>query len=135
MAKTEFRIAGKPVPLPGEVTDVTAALHLDDKPVSQMTLQEKVIHALRQVHDPEIPVNIYDLGLIYAIEIGDDKRIGIRMTLTSPACPVADAIPREVRDRVIKIPEVTGCDVDLVWEPPWTKDRMSDEAKLLLGFL
>jgi FeS assembly SUF system protein len=85
------------------------------------------------VFDPEIPVNIYELGLIYDIIIAADGVVGIRMTLTAPACPAAQYLPVEVRKRISEIPGVTDAKVDIVWDPPWDRDRMSDAAKLQLG--
>jgi FeS assembly SUF system protein len=98
-------------------------------------LREQIEAALRTVHDPEIPVNIYELGLVYEIRIGDNNRVGITMTLTAPACPVAGDIVREVEEKVREIETVSDVDVTLTFDPPWTKDMMSEEAKLELGFL
>jgi FeS assembly SUF system protein len=96
---------------------------------------EQIIAAIRTVFDPEIPTNVYDLGLIYAIDaIGDDD-IAIKMTLTAPGCPVAGTLPGMVARAVETVPSVGRCQVELVWDPPWDKDRMSDEAKLQLGLL
>ena len=98
------------------------------------TLEENVIAALRGVYDPEIPVNIYELGLVYDIDAdATTGNVGIRMTLTTPACPVAGSLPGEVQARVEAIPGVTSAQVDLVWDPPWDKNMMSDAAKLQLG--
>jgi FeS assembly SUF system protein len=99
------------------------------------TLQDKIIAAVKTVYDPEIPVNIYDLGLIYKIEINDDNNVHIDMTLTAPACPVADILPGQVATVVRQIDEVNEVKVDLVFDPPWTMERMSEEAKLLLDML
>ncbi|MGD8594868.1 MAG: SUF system Fe-S cluster assembly protein [Gammaproteobacteria bacterium] len=99
------------------------------------TLQDKIIAAVKTVYDPEIPVNIYDLGLIYKIEINDDNDVHIDMTLTAPACPVADILPGQVATVVRQIDEVNEVKVDLVFDPPWTMERMSEEAKLLLDML
>ena len=96
-------------------------------------LREKVIETLRTVKDPEIPVNIYDLGLIIAIEIAPFSIVNIKMTLTAPACPVADSIVAEVQDKLNSIPEASGAYVELVWEPVWTRERMSEEARLELN--
>jgi FeS assembly SUF system protein len=96
-------------------------------------LRPAVVAALSEVFDPEIPVNIYELGLIYDIIIDRSRTVGIRMTLTAPACPAAQFLPGEVKQRIAKIPEVTDVKVDIVWEPPWDRDRMSDAAKLQLG--
>ena len=99
----------------------------------QKASDEAIVEALRTVHDPEIPVNIYELGLIYKIEISDEKKINIEMTLTSPNCPVAESLPKMVKDNVLKIEEVSDVDLKLVWSPPWTKDMMSEAAKLELN--
>jgi FeS assembly SUF system protein len=96
-------------------------------------LEGKVIEAVRQVYDPEIPVNIYELGLIYAIEVQADNAVNVRMTLTTPACPVAGSLPGEVQRRIEAIPEVKSANVDLVWDPPWDKSMMSEAAMLQLG--
>jgi FeS assembly SUF system protein len=97
-------------------------------------LRPAVVAALSEVFDPEIPVNIYELGLIYDIIIDRSRTVGIRMTLTAPACPAAQSLPGEVKQRIAKIPEVADVKVDIVWDPPWDRDRMSDAAKLQLGF-
>ncbi|MEG0949189.1 MAG: iron-sulfur cluster assembly protein [Bacteroidales bacterium] len=100
-----------------------------------LALEEKIVEMLRLVFDPEIPVNIYELGLIYEIDIDDDKNVKIKMTLTAPNCPAADFILEDVRIKVESIEEVKSVDIDLVFEPEWDKDMMSEEAKLELGFL
>lgn len=97
--------------------------------------QPRIVEAMKTVFDPEIPVDIYELGLIYDIGVDAEKRVLVKMTLTSPACPSAQQIPSEVRYKVKAIPDVTDAWVEIVWEPPWDKDRMSEEAKLQLGFL
>jgi FeS assembly SUF system protein len=97
-------------------------------------LEGRIIEALRQVYDPEIPVSIYDLGLIYKIAIADDKSVKITMTLTAPGCPVAGSLPGEVEKKVEAIPEVKEAEVELVWEPTWDKSMMSEAAQLQLGF-
>jgi FeS assembly SUF system protein len=99
------------------------------------SLQDKIIAAVKTVYDPEIPVNIYDLGLIYDIDIDDDNNIHINMTLTAPACPVADILPGQVATVVRQLEEVNEVKVDLVFDPPWTMERMSEEAKLMLNML
>ncbi len=96
------------------------------------TLEEKVVAAIRGCFDPELPVNVYDLGLIYDLKI-DKSAVHIKMTLTSPACPVAGALPRDVERRVAAVPGVTSAKVELVWEPPWDRGRLSEEAQLQLG--
>ena len=96
-------------------------------------LEEKVIAALKTCYDPEIPVNIYELGLIYELKVDPTGAVSIKMTLTSPACPVAGALPREVEQKVAAVPGVTSAKVELVWDPPWDKGRLSEEAQLQLG--
>ena len=98
-------------------------------------LYERVIDALREIYDPEIPVNIYDLGLIYAVDVTEDGDIAITMTLTTPHCPVAESMPGEVEMRVLAVPGVRDAEVNLVWDPPWGPNLMSDEARLELGML
>lgn len=96
---------------------------------------EGVIGALKEIFDPEIPVNIYDLGLIYGVEVEDDGGVAITMTLTTPHCPVAESMPGEVELRIGAVPGVRDVEVNLVWDPPWDMAKMSDEAKLELGML
>jgi len=103
-----------------------------DLPIKKL-IEGKVIAALQTVYDPEIPVNIYELGLIYGVEVDDNHDVKVTMTLTSPACPVAGSLPGEVERKVESIPEVHSADVILIWEPPWSKDRMSEAAMLQLG--
>jgi len=95
--------------------------------------EEAVIEAIATVYDPEIPVNIYELGLVYAVEVDDDGRVKVEMTLTAPACPSAQELPEQVREAVLTVPGVTGCEVETVWDPPWDPSRMSDEARLQLN--
>ena len=96
---------------------------------------EAVIEALKEIYDPEIPVNIYDLGLIYGVEVADGGHVAVTMTLTTPHCPVAESMPAEVELRVGSVPGVSVADVNLVWDPPWDPQKMTDEAKLELGML
>tara|TARA_B100000900_G_scaffold308601_1_gene267289 strand:+ start:202 stop:504 length:303 start_codon:yes stop_codon:yes gene_type:complete len=96
-------------------------------------LKNKVILEIKKIYDPEIPVNIYELGLIYKIEINDEKKVNIEMTLTSPNCPVAESLPKMVKDNILKLNDVDDVDLKLVWDPPWTKDKMSEAAKLELN--
>jgi FeS assembly SUF system protein len=103
-------------------------------PTQVAALQAPIIEALKTVYDPEIPVDIYELGLIYDIVVDAERRVLVRMTLTSPACPSAQQLPSEVRFKVKAVPGVTDAWVEIVWEPPWDKDRMSEAAKLQLGF-
>jgi len=107
----------------GEVAPVTARVIDEDE----------VIIAISTVYDPEIPVNIYELGLIYAVDIADDGKIKVEMTLTAPGCPSAQELPVMVREAIMAIPGVTGCEVETVWEPPWDMSRMSDEARLSMN--
>ncbi len=96
-------------------------------------LRQKVIQVLRQIHDPEIPVNIYELGLIYDLSVAETGEVKIQMTLTAPSCPVAGSLPPEVKSRVAALPGVKEVEVELTWDPPWSMDRMSDAARLQLG--
>ena len=96
-------------------------------------LKEEVIKEIKKIYDPEIPVNIYELGLIYKIEIIDEKKVNIDMTLTTPNCPVADSLPKMVKNNILKIEGISDVDLNLVWDPPWTKDKMSEAAKLELN--
>tara|TARA_Y100001970_G_scaffold62187_1_gene79445 strand:- start:436 stop:738 length:303 start_codon:yes stop_codon:yes gene_type:complete len=96
-------------------------------------IKEKIVSEIKKIYDPEIPVNIYELGLIYKIEVLKDKKVYIEMTLTSPNCPVAESLPKEVKDNIMKLDDVSEVDLKLVWDPPWTKDKMSEAAKLELN--
>ena len=106
---------------------------MSDKEIKN--LGEEIIKEICKIYDPEIPVNIYELGLIYDIKISDDNDVMIEMTLTSPNCPVAESLPLEVEEKVGKINEINDVKVNIVFEPPWTKEMMSEEAKLELGML
>ena len=97
------------------------------------TIKNKVIEEIKKIYDPEIPVNIYELGLIYKIEVDGKNKVYIDMTLTSPNCPVAESLPKEVKDNIMKIKGVSDVNLNLVWEPPWDKDKMSEAAKLELN--
>jgi len=99
----------------------------------QQALEEKVIEQLKTVFDPEIPLNIYELGLIYDIDIDLENRVHIRMTLTAPACPVAGSLPPQVEAQIESIPQVKSATVELVWDPPWSRDMLSEAARLQLG--
>tara|TARA_B100000900_G_C20357493_1_gene624914 strand:+ start:144 stop:479 length:336 start_codon:yes stop_codon:yes gene_type:complete len=98
-------------------------------------IEQKIINVLKAIFDPEIPVDIYELGLIYEIRIDDDINVGIEMTLTSPNCPVAESLPKEVEDKVGEVHGVKSSKVNIVFDPPWEKDMMSEEAKLDLGMI
>ena len=102
---------------------------------NQMELEEQIIGMIKTVYDPEIPVNIYDLGLIYDVAIDNDRNVVITMTLTAPACPAADFIMEDVRMKIESVPDVKSVDIKIVFEPEWHPDLMSEEAKLELGFL
>ncbi len=104
-------------------------------PVDRDAMKTFVVATLKCIYDPEIPVNIYDLGLIYDIDVSDEAVVEVTMTLTAPACPVADSIVKEVAERVGQVPGVKQSHVQLTWDPPWTKARMSEEAMLELGLL
>ena len=108
---------------------------MEEKENDILTVEEKIVKMLRTVYDPEIPVNVYDLGLIYSIEVDDEKNVHIEMTLTAPNCPAADFIVEDVRMKIESIDDVKSVDIQLVFEPEWDKDIMSEEAKLELGFL
>ena len=114
---------------------IAAAPATADVASGDASLRDKVIDALRTVYDPEIPVNIYELGLIYDIAIDADGAVAIDMTLTAPACPVAGTMPGTVQEAVSAIPGVGKVTVELVWDPPWDQSRMSEAAQLELGFL
>lgn len=96
-------------------------------------MKNKIIDEVKKIFDPEIPVNIYDLGLIYKIEVDEKNKVSVDMTLTSPNCPVAESLPNEVKDSIKKIDGVSEVDLNLVWEPPWDKDKMTEAAKLELN--
>lgn len=100
-----------------------------------LVLEKKILDVLKTVYDPEIPVNVYDLGLIYEVDVDDYDNVDISMTLTAPNCPMADSIVRDVRDKIADIREVKKVNVDLTFDPPWDKTMMSEQAKLELGFL
>jgi FeS assembly SUF system protein len=125
----DFSSLTPPEPAGDQTTGMT------NDPLKSLELKPHVVEALSAVYDPEIPVNIYELGLVYDILIDANAVVGIRMTLTAPACPAAQTLPVEVANRIRAIPGVTDVKVDIVWDPPWDRDRMSDAAKLQLGLL
>jgi FeS assembly SUF system protein len=110
----------------------SATVHLDS---SDSALEQRVVAALRSVYDPEIPVNIYDLGLIYVVHIDEHSVVNVQMTLTAPACPVAGTLPGQVENVLRQVEGVRDASVELVWDPPWDQERMSEEARLTLGML
>ena len=103
--------------------------------MNEVELKEKVVKAIKTVYDPEIPVDIFELGLIYEVKVEEGNHVFIDMTLTSPNCPVAESLPKEVEDKVASVEGVASAKVSIVFDPPWDKDMMSEEAKLELGFL
>lgn len=107
------------------------------KPVitDKMVVEKNVINTLKEIFDPEIPVNVFDLGLIYEVDVQDDMHVNIVMTLTAPNCPVAESLPNEIKEKAAAAEGVKSADIELTFDPPWDKDMMSDEAKLDLGFL
>ena len=98
-----------------------------------MELKDQIIAEIKKIYDPEIPVNIYELGLIYDIKVENKNTAKVKMTLTSPNCPVAESLPKEVKDGIMQVEGIDNVDLDLVWDPPWDKDRMSEAAKLELN--
>ena len=113
---------------PGDPSPATA---LSQEELDQLT--DQLVEKLKTVYDPEIPVDIYELGLIYKVDLSDDKAVAVEMTLTAPGCPVAGEMPEWVHDAVMSVPGITSCAVNLVFEPPWDPSKMSDEAKLQLN--
>ncbi len=113
----------------------TSASGIESDPLNTLKLKPPIVDALHTVFDPEIPVNIYELGLIYDVIIDGAGVVGVKMTLTAPGCPAAQSLPLEVERKIREIPGVTDVKVEIVWDPPWDKDKMSDAAKLQLGLL
>ena len=108
---------------------------MSDTPINTEALGEKIVRVLKTIYDPEIPVDIYELGLIYDVFVNEDNEVKILMTLTSPNCPVAETLPMEVEEKVKSLNELKDAEVEITFDPPWTKDLMSEEAKLELGML
>src|SRR5262245_54480868 len=125
MSDTQGRLS---LPIQGERPEPAAPV-VD----SNASLEERVVAALHTVYDPELPVDIYELGLIYDLDVSPEGAVKVRMTLTTPACPVAGSLPGEVERKLLAVPGVTAAKVDLVWEPPWDKSRMTEAAALQLG--
>ena len=124
---------GNPAVTPGSDEPVPSAGKPSSEPKPEGDLESKVIEVLRTCYDPEIPVDIYELGLIYGIDVDSEGAVAIQMTLTSPACPVAGTLPVEVESKVKALDEVTSAKVDVVWEPTWTPEKMTEAARLQLG--
>jgi FeS assembly SUF system protein len=103
--------------------------------MSKKELENSIIETIKTIYDPEIPINIYDIGLIYEVNVNDDDSVGIVMTLTTPNCPVAESLPEEVKEKVSQVDGVQSVELELTFEPPWTQDMLSEEAKLELGLL
>ena len=101
----------------------------------KMVVEKNVMNALKEIYDPEIPVNVFDLGLIYEIDVQDDMHVMVIMTLTAPNCPVAESLPNEIKEKVANTKGVKSAEIELTFEPPWNKEMMSEEAQLELGFL
>ncbi len=115
--------------------DFDTPSHAESTPTPEDIIRDQALEALRTVFDPEIPVNIVELGLIYDLTVEPDHKVLVEMTLTSPGCPVAGAMPGQVQDVVAQVPGVTSAEVNLVWEPPWDPSRMTEEARLELGMM
>ena len=128
----ELPVIQPPAPAPPDPGPPTTTDLVND-PERRAALLPQIVTALSTVFDPEIPVNIYELGLIYEVIVDAESRVGIRMTLTAPACPAAQILPGQVENTVKSVDGVRDAKVDVVWDPPWTRDRMSDAAKLQLG--
>jgi FeS assembly SUF system protein len=124
--------SGEPSQVPDEFG---APLDITPDPLQMVELRPRVIEALKRVFDPEIPVNIYDLGLVYDVLVDADRKVGVRMTLTAPACPAAQTLPGEAREAARGVDGVDSARVEIVFDPPWSMERMSDAAKLQLGLL
>jgi FeS assembly SUF system protein len=120
--------AAESTPAPSQPESTFAA-----NPLNTLKFQPALVEAVSKVFDPEIPVNIYELGLIYSMDVDSDMNVQVRMTLTAPACPAAQTIPIDVERRLREVPDVKDVQVAVVWDPPWTRDKMSDAAKLTLG--
>jgi FeS assembly SUF system protein len=141
--QSEFASAHAPRPEPGnapettEATDATAPVTGDTGATgtSPEALEQLIVEQLKTVFDPEIPVNIYELGLIYDVSVADDGKASIRMTLTTPMCPAAEELPPEVETKARGVPGVTSVELELVWEPPWAPEMMSEAARLDLGMV
>lgn len=126
---------GKASNQPSAIAGQQPTMAAGDDASPEQTLQTRIIAGLQQIYDPEIPVNIYDLGLIYGVEVDAEQQVDIQMTLTAPGCPVAHTFPGMVENEISKIDGVNGVTVEIVWDPPWTQDRITEAARLELGLL
>ncbi len=144
--QSEFASAHAPQPEPGNAPETTESTDATDATApatgdtgstgsSPETLEQLIVEQLKTVFDPEIPVNIYELGLIYDVSVADGGKASIRMTLTSPSCPAAEELPPEVETKARGVPGVTSVELELVWEPPWSPEMMSEAARLDLGMV
>jgi FeS assembly SUF system protein len=124
-----------PLPPVAAAAADSASVAFQTNPLNSLKFRPLIIEQLSKVFDPEIPVNIYELGLVYDIDVDDEGNAHVRMTLTAPGCPAAQTIPLDVERRIREIPGINDVKVEIVWDPPWTKERMSDVAKLTLGML
>lgn len=133
------RLLGSALPLPNPLPHAGEGTNVTPKPIdekrAEQGLKRQVIAALSTIYDPELPVNIYDLGLIYGLEVDADGGVDIRMTLTAPGCPVAQSFPAQVEQTVAEVNGVTRAHVEIVWDPPWDQGRMSEAARLQLGLV
>lgn len=136
--RKHLHVLGVPEVPPNDVTEATFAKEPEAAPAGPVDVEavrERIVAALKTVFDPEIPVNIYELGLIYGIQLDDEQNAWVVMTLTSPMCPVAGSLPPEVQGKIAAVDGVKSAKVDVVWDPPWSPDMMSEAAKLELGML
>src|SRR5688572_3081068 len=137
MADSIIPLSDAPSPAPADPAAAPAQPEsaFAANPLNTLKLQPALVEAVSKVFEPEIPVNIYELALIYSMDVDSDMNVQVRMTLTAPACPAAQTIPIDVERRLREVPDVKDVKVAVVWDPPWTRDKMSDAAKLTLGML
>lgn len=123
------------MPLPTKLNKKTKIMSTEENTIDTALLGEKIVRIIKTIYDPEIPVDIYELGLIYDVFVNEDYEVKILMTLTTPNCPVAESLPKEVEDKVKSLKDIKDAEVEITFDPPWTQDLMSEEAKLELGML
>jgi FeS assembly SUF system protein len=133
-ATSSLDLSALTAPAPADAAEATTEQPVQTDPLKTLELTPKIVEQLSTVYDPEIPVNLYDLGLIYRIQIDDENAVEVDMTLTAPGCPVAGEMPGMVAEAIEPLPGVKTVDVQLVWDPPWDMSRMTDEARMELGF-